>query len=158
MNHVIRWAYNAAMKLLTLLVIISTFAPASAQLISFGPPGPHYCEHVERIKPNLVLSRTTQVGGRIIDQTGAPFVSSIVELRLYLSELRQVSVRKVSTDKDGRFDLTMVAKGKYRLLASSTRAFQQPDWLECGDGDKCLLAITLRVNPSDMPASQCPVQ
>jgi 5-hydroxyisourate hydrolase-like protein (transthyretin family) len=146
------------MKLLPLLVIIAAVAPVSAQLISLGRPDPHYCDHFEQIKPNLALSHASQISGRIIDQSGAPFVDSVVELRLYLSESHQVSIRKVTTDKDGRFNLATVEKGKYRLLASSTRVFQQAEWLECGDGDKCSLAITLRVNSTDMPGYQCPVR
>lgn len=128
------------------------------QLIQVGPPDPHYCDKIEQIKPNLILSRTTDVSGTITDQTGAFFVNSLIELRLYESESRQISVKKVQTDRKGHFDLGTVTKGRYRLLASSARAFKQAAELECGDHEKCVLLITLQVNPTDQPDSICPVK
>jgi hypothetical protein len=69
-----------------------------------------------------------------------------------------VSVRVVSTDGAGHFDLGIVKPGKYRLLASPNRGFKQPSTLQCQDGDMCELKITLVLNPSDMPAASCPIR
>jgi hypothetical protein len=140
------------------MFFVAAVAPAFAQLVQIGPNNSHYCDNIEQVKPNLVLSRATHLDGRIIDQTGAPFKSSLVELRLYKSESKQISIRKVQTDEGGHFSLHLVAKGQYRLLASPSRAFRQAEELECGDRDPCTLLITLQASPTDQPDSRCPVK
>jgi hypothetical protein len=144
-------------KFLAVFFVLAV-ATAFAQLVQIGRNDPHYCDKIENVKPNLVLLRATHLSGRIIDETGAPFKDSLVELRLYESESRQTSIRKVRTDEGGHFSLDFVAKGQYRLLASSSRAFRQAQKLECGDRDPCTLLITLQVSPTDQPDSPCPVK
>lgn len=129
---------------------------ARCQLVEIGPSDPHYCEKL-RVDPNLVLNQNASISGRLIDQTGAPFQDSLVELRLYLSPTKQSTVAKASTNHEGRFHFDSITAGKYRLIASPTRAFQQPAELRC-DSNECEFAITLRVNPTDLPDSQCPVR
>jgi hypothetical protein len=131
---------------------------AHAQVVQIGPPDPHFCETIERIKPNLILKAQTRVSGRITDQSTAPSQQSFVELRRYFSEEKQVSVKRVKTDADGAFDLGLVGPGTFRLLASPTRAFRQPDSLVCPSDGRCHLDIELKVNPTDMPESTCPVR
>ncbi len=132
----------------------------SSQLIQTGSGAndPHYCDKIEQVKPNLVLSHTTRLGGTVLDQTGAPFQNSPVELRLYVSESKQTVIAKVSTDKEGHFDLGAVHAGSYRLLASPTRTFRQAEKLECFDRDPCTLRVTLQANPTDQPGMFCPVK
>ncbi len=48
-----------------------------------------------------------------------------------LSAHQQVTVRMVSTDADGKFDLGLVKHSDYRLLLSPYRGFNQPEKLEC---------------------------
>jgi hypothetical protein len=140
------------------MFFVAAAAPAFAQLVQIGPNDPHYCDNVEHVKPNLVLYRATHLDGRIIDETGAPFKDSLVELRLYESESKQISIKEVQTDERGHFSLDLVAKGQYRLLASPSRAFRQAEKLDCGGRDPCTLLITLQVSPSDQPDSPCPVK
>ncbi len=156
-----RRAYNPRMKLMTAICLAAIAPSIAGQLVDVGPKGEtkeQYCARVEQIKPNLVLSRTTRLSGRVIDASGAPLENSIVELRLFVSESLQTPVKKVATDSAGYFDLTTVAKGKYRLLGSPTRIFKQAEKLECGDRDPCTLLITLRPSPTDQPAMFCPVK
>ena len=134
--------------------VAATFA--RCQLVEIGPPDPHYCEKL-KVAPNLVVKQDARISGRLIDQTGAPFQDSPVELRLYISPIQQSVVAEVKTDRDGQFRFERVNAGKYRLIASPTRAFQQPSELRCDSGD-CEFAIALGVNPTDMPDSQCPVR
>lgn len=131
---------------------------ARPQVVQIGPPDPHFCEEVERIKPNLILKEQTRLSGRITDQTAAPFQQSVVELRRYFSAAKQVPLKRVKTDADGVFDLGLVGPGEFRLLASPTRAFRQPDSLVCRGGGGCHLDIALKVNPTDMPESTCPIR
>jgi hypothetical protein len=128
------------------------------QLVNAGPPDPHYCYQVEHVKPNLILSRATHLSGQIIDASGAPLENSPVELRLYVTEARQTSVKKVQTGKDGNFDLGVVSKGDYRFIASPTRVFKQAETLECGDRDPCVLSVVLHPSPTDQPENLCPVK
>lgn len=144
--------------LLTIGLLLALAAPVAAQLVVTGPADPDYCFEVEHIKANLHASRSAHVAGRIFDASGAAFKDSRVELRRYVSEREQVLAKVVNTDADGRFDLGTVAKGEYRLLASSSRAFKQPDDMWCGAEAKCSLEIVLQVNPTDLPDSQCPIR
>lgn len=154
-------AYNARMKLMAVICLAAISPSIAGQLIDVGPKGEtreEHCARVEQIKPNLVLSRTTRLSGRVIDASGAPLENSIVELRLFVSESLQTPVKKVTTDSVGYFDLATVAKGQYRLLGSPTRIFKQAEKLDCGDRDPCQLLITLRPSPTDQPEMFCPVK
>jgi hypothetical protein len=151
-------AYNARMKFRAAFLMVALAAPAMAQSVSPGQPVPVDCERLERIKPNLVLSGWVLLGGRIRDSNGDPVKGSIVELRLFENEYRQTFVKKVTTDDEGLFRLGMIPKGRYRLLASPTRAFKQVDWLDCGSGGECSLPIVLEADRTDMPIARCPVR
>ena len=129
----------------------------AAQLVQTDPNDSRYCANVEHIKANLHPS-SVQLSGHVEDETGAPFKNTRIELRRYISEARQVGVANANTNDRGDFDLGHVSKGEYRLLASSTRAFQQPDESWCNSGRHCFLRITLKANPTDLPASQCPIR
>jgi 5-hydroxyisourate hydrolase-like protein (transthyretin family) len=128
----------------------------SAQVVSVGSGAPD-CKAIERVLPNLELRQRTEVRGNIRDQAGAPLKNSKVELRRYLSESQQQTVKVVHTNKNGVFELGQVQSGKYRLLASPTRAFKQPEHLKC-DEKGCSLSIVLEANATDQPDSVCPIR
>jgi hypothetical protein len=148
--------YTSQMRVAVLLAL--TIIPASAQVVQTGQSDPNFCYKIEKIRPNLELSKPTHVSGTISDQALAPLANSRVELRTFISQIEQVSVAVVSTDNAGHFDLGTVKTGKYRLLASPLRAFAQPDKLVCANSGTCELKVTLAVNPTDMPISSCPVR
>jgi hypothetical protein len=149
--------------LLTLLCI--AFAPrALGQVVFVGKqPDKDWCYKAETIQPNLVLSESTHVLGRIfvagagLTPDTAPLKHSRVELRKYISRRKQNTVKVTTTDENGYFDMGTAKAGKYRFLASSTRTFQQPTDLKC-NGKECELNIGLKLNPTDMPLSVCPVR
>jgi hypothetical protein len=143
---------------MAVLIVAMLAGPNFAQVVLLGPQNPNYCYDVEKIGPNLKLRDQVHIVGTIRDQTTAPFKSSRVELRNYVSQRKQVSVGVVSTDDEGHFDLGNVKPGKYRLLASPSRAFQQPSILRCQNGPECDLKITLIVNATDQPESICPIR
>ena len=111
----------------------------------------------ERVRPNLKLQHQTHVSGRVTDIVGVPFKKSQVELRKYISERKQVTITASVTDDKGEFDLGQVEKGEYRLLASPTRSFKQPEEFHCL-GKECKLTIALQANPTDLPESGCPIR
>ena len=137
-------------------VLLGFVAVAQCQAVQVGPVDPNYCEKIQ-LKPNLVVEEDAEISGRITDSTGAPFQNSRVELRRFVSPTEQIRVEATTTDLDGRFQLHSVKSGTYRLVASPTRAFQQPHQLHCGQ-KHCNLSIGLQPNPTDMPDSQCPVR
>jgi 5-hydroxyisourate hydrolase-like protein (transthyretin family) len=96
--------------------------------------------------------------GKIVDQSGVPFKKSRVELRIYVSSNQQRLVKAVTTDSNGHFDLGEIEAGRYRLLASPNRAFQQPDSIECNEKSLCDIQLVLMVNPTDMAESLCPIK
>ena len=144
--------------------VLSAFAIAAinsplllGQVVQIGPSDPNFCKKVEHIKPNLQVTIPTHVSGCVVDQAGAPLITSRVELRSYVSTTQQMPVKITTTDADSGFDLGKVGPGKYRLLPSSTRAFEQPHHLSCPK-EECRLAISLRANPTDLPLSVCPIR
>lgn len=145
--------------LLAIAVLLALSTALAAQLVTVpDEPDPDYCLEVEHIRANLHVPSPANVVGRILDQTGAPLKDSRVELRRYVSEREQISTKAVNTDADGKFELGTVTKGDYRLLASPSRAFKQPEELWCSSEAKCFLEIRLQANPSDLPDSQCPIR
>ena len=118
---------------------------------------PEYCSQVEPIHPNFTPAEDVLVRGRITDQTTAPFQNSPIELRRSVSEHKQVTMKKISTDADGRFDLGLVKHGDYRLLLSPHRGFKQPEKLECLSS-RCVLDTVLIVSPTDQLAGACPIR
>jgi len=116
-----------------------------------------YCSQVEPLQPNLKLTVDTSVRGHVTDQTSEPFRNSPIELRHFISETKQVSVKKVSTDGDGNFDLGVVKRGDYRLLLSPNRGFKQPVKLECWSKD-CTLDVVLIGDPTDQLTANCPIR
>src|SRR5438105_15178902 len=81
---------------------------------------PEYCSQVEPIHPNFTPAEDVRVRGRITDQTTAPFQNSPIELRRFISERKQVTVKKVSTDADGKFDLGLVETRRLPIIVVST--------------------------------------
>jgi hypothetical protein len=146
-------------RFVLLLLLLSTvvITPKSqSQLVQNGPSAPDFCEKVEHLTPNLRVTEIARISGTLVDDSGAPFKASRVELRNFISAKQQASVKIVTTDEHGRFDLGAVGPGQYRLLASATRAFAQPQTLACAV-KACQFDIKLHVNPTDLPASVCPV-
>jgi 5-hydroxyisourate hydrolase-like protein (transthyretin family) len=137
---------------------LSLASPSAAQIVQIGSNDRHYCANVEHIKANLHMPSSVQLMGHVEDETGAPFKNSRIELRRYVSEVRQVRFANATTDDNGDFHFGDVSKGDYRLLASPTRAFKQPDETWCSTGRQCFLHIILKGNPTDLPASQCPIR
>ena len=119
---------------------------------------PEYCSQVKPIHPNFTPAEDVLVRGRITDRTTAPLQNSPIELRRFLSERKQVTVKKVSTDADGKFDLGLVKHGDYRLLLSPHRGFKQPEKLECSSTRDCTVDAVLIANPTDGPAAGCPIR
>jgi hypothetical protein len=140
--------------------------PVSAQVVFIGngkQPDKNYCYKIETIRPNLALSASVHILGRIfiaavgLTPDTAPLKNSRVELRKYISQRKQTTVKVTTTDEKGYFDMGTVEAGKYRFLASPDRSCQQPTSLKCTSG-KCELNIGLQMNATDMPISVCPVR
>jgi hypothetical protein len=128
------------------------------QVVRTGPQDPDYCYKIETIVPNLRLIKAAHVKGSIVDKVNAPLKNSRVELRRYISQREQAPIKTVTTDDAGGFDLGTIRAGKYRLLASPTRAFNQPSDLKCNDGSQCDLKIVLQIKDTDQPDSICPIR
>ena len=128
---------------------------ARSQLVQTVPLDPPYCEKQE-FEPNYRLPQDGKISGRVLDQNGAPLQDSPVELRLYLTPIKQLAVAKVMTNREGKFNFRRVKAGRYRIVPVPTRLFQQTSQGIC-EGDDCRVEITLRPNPTGTPDSQCPV-
>jgi hypothetical protein len=142
-------------RLLSLFFLAAT-ALARGQVVQIGTPDPHFCEDLQ-VKPNLTVDRETQISGRVIDESGAPIQSSPVELRAFVTATKRKTLKTVTTDSRGYFNLGQVAPGQYRLIAYPTSVFQQPANLHCS-ASRCELSMALIPTPTDQPESQCPVR
>lgn len=114
------------------------------------------CGQVE-VKPNLVLGERTTISGRITNPAGVPLRDSQVELRRFVSGTRESPAQTVQTDGAGKFSFELAEPGPYRLIASPTRAYAQPAFLNC-KGKHCTLKIQLVTSEKDAPDSLCPVR
>jgi hypothetical protein len=140
------------------LLALGLAGSGAAQLIQFGSNDPRYFADVEHIKANLHVPSSVELTGHVEDETGAPFKHNRIELRRFVSQARQVRTANAKTDDNGDFHLGHIAKGDYRLLASATRGFKQPDENRCDSGHRCFLRILLKANPTDLTASRCPIR
>lgn len=84
--------------------------------------------------------------------------SSLAYLAQVMVQRKQATVKVTTTDENGYFDMGTVNAGKYRLLASPHRGFQQPTDLKSPSGDRCELNVALQANPTDLPVSVCPIR
>jgi len=140
-----------------LLLLLSPVA--LGQVVFVGKqPDKDYCHKIETIRPNLELQEPTHILGRVTDIMGAPLMKSRLELRKYISQRKQITVKVTTTDEKGYFDLGTAAAGKFRLLASPNRGFKQPTDLKCPIGNTCELNIALQINPTDQCDSVCPIR
>src|SRR5579863_1898544 len=97
------------------VAVLGLFVVATAarcQLVEVGPgsPDPHYCDKA-KVDPNLVLKQDARISGRLLDQSGAAFQNSLVELRQYISPTKQSTVAKVTTDQNGQFRFDSIKAG-----------------------------------------------
>ena len=139
---------------IVVLLFVAMASLAECQLVSNGPPDPHDCDKL-KVQPNLTIELDTRIHGRLIDASGDPFRNSKVELRAFLSPTKQVITSTVMTDDNGNFQIEDVKAGRYRLVASQARGFQQPELQKCKSRE-CELSITLHPGSSDTPDSICP--
>jgi hypothetical protein len=148
--------------------IMLSITASLGQVVTTGPVKSNFCQEIlklENIQPNLVLKNSVHLMGTVLWSVNQPeeFVEPIkysrVELRKYISQRKQVTLKVVVTDANGHFDLGTVEPGKYRLLPSPTRASKQPAKLECPPGEStCDLKIGVRLNATDQPDAACPIQ
>jgi hypothetical protein len=118
--------------------VISILLPTAAlygQLVQVGPRNPHACEEV-KVRPNLILPSESRVEGHIKDPSGAVMAHTRIELRRYVSEVKQKFLRQTQTDVDGRFSLGVVSSGRYRFIIFAP-GFKQPVDLKCVNAKAC---------------------
>jgi len=153
-------------SVIPVVFLVGLLGRGLGQVVVLGPDGKsgpppatrEYSLSMETIAPNLKLTQDTEVRGKISDQSKAPLTHSPVELRRFISESKQVTVKKVLSDDGGNFDLGVVKQGPYRLLLSPHRGFKQPSHLECWETKTCILDTVLIVSPSDQFVTQCPIR
>ena len=143
-------------------LLLAGIVEADVSPVQLDTQGAHLCCTTDDCKnrqvlPNLQLVKSTHLFGVLRDQSGAPFKRSRVELRRWVSATEQVSLKVVTTDDSGHFDMGQIEAGKYRFLPSPTGAFRQPDSLPCPQ-DECPLELVLQVNPTDTAESVCPIR
>jgi hypothetical protein len=112
----------------------------------------------ELLPPNLTLRTTTIISGRVRDETGAPFKNSEIVLEKLSDSPLQPAYLFTKTDDAGTLTFDEAEPGKYRLLASPSRAFAQPTKLDCYERRDCSLEIVLIANGTDLPYASCPVR
>lgn len=126
----------------------------SGQLVQIGASDPQLCEKV-KVHPNLVLEAAVDVGGHLEDPSGAALVHTHLEIRKYISEIKQTSFRQLQTDGNGDFSVGVLPAGKYRLLIFA-RGFKQPRNFQCKSGKTCKVNVVPEIAPTDtFPESVC---
>ena len=96
-------------SVITVVFLFGLLGRGLSQVVVIGPDGKsgpppatrEYCLSMETFAPNLKLAQDTAVRGMVSDQSNAPLTHSAVELRKFISESKQVTVKKVFTDDSG---------------------------------------------------------
>ena len=141
---------------IVVLLFAAMASLAECQLVSTGPPDPHFCDKI-KVQPNLTIELDTRIHGRLIDASGDPVRNSKLELRAFLSPTKQVITTTAMTDANGDFQIKDVKAGRYRLVAAQARGFQQPELQKCASRE-CELSITLHPSSTDTVESICPAR
>lgn len=144
------------------LALLTVFAQTAVPEIALHAQVGHLCCTRDdcknrRIKPNLQLNKPTHLFGVLADPSGDPFKRSKVELRRWISDTDQASLKVVETYDNGRFDIGTIQAGQYRFLPSATGGFKQPESLSCPEAE-CRVELVLQMNPTDTPDSVCPIR
>ena len=141
-----------------LFLVISLLAWATAllgQLVQIGPSNTHECEEFE-VSPNLILSSKSRVKGHLRDQTGAVMAHTRIELRSYVSGVKQTLLKQTQTGADGSFSLEVIAAGRYRFVIFAP-GLRRPVSLIFPNAKECNLNVVPLVASTDtFPESVCP--
>ena len=142
-----------ARKLGVLVVLLASSALAQKVIQPWEVP----CTE-ELVKPNLELKEPRRLSGELKNPTGTPFQESRVVLRKLNAKGKLSNTERVTTDKEGNFDLGTLDAGKYRFLPAPSRGFKQPQGIQCREDLDCEIKLVLQLNPSDQEFGGCPIQ
>ena len=146
------------MRVATLLLMFSAVAIAPAQLIVTGDkPDTTLCGS-ERVAPNFDNRTVRDVSGHVTDVFGAALKDFPLQLRLGTSKK---PFRMFNTDANGRFLLTSIPPGRYRLILMSRKWLQLTALLCASDASAgCDLRVQALNPPNDLRSSskysKCP--
>ena len=137
------------------IVILIASSHGYGQLVQIGPTYPHSCEKV-KVDPNLSLETSADVKGVVQDPSGVAMIHTRIEVRRYLSALKQSAFKQALTDGDGKFSIGVLPAGRYRLVILAP-GFRQPRAARCAREKACDLKIMPEIAPTDtFPESVCP--
>lgn len=148
------WAFGVAAILAT--------GPAFSQLICEG--NSCACDQEKAPLPNFSVASSVHVVGRLVDETGVPFEDAVIQLREPRSN---TVIATVEVNRQGQFDLGVVPKGLFRLIAARRTkngalerlpGMDQPKLMTCSAERDCAVDAVLRVHGTDLPFEFCPPQ
>ena len=117
------------------ILILIASSHGYSQLVQIGPTDPHSCEKV-KVDPNLSLETSADVKGVVQDPSGAAMIHTRIEVRKYLSALKQSAFKQALTDGDGKFSIGVLPAGRYRLVILAP-GFRQPRAARCAGEKAC---------------------
>jgi hypothetical protein len=144
------------------LPILTVFAGLGGSFFSSAAQqtGSHKCED-EQVRPNLHMAESANVSGTVLDETRAKFSKIVLEIQ---NPHNAWVLMSAAVNDKGEFDFGRVPPGEFRLVpvkladgkATRVPGFDPPRTLNCIDGRRCELRITLPVRPADQPFEYCP--
>jgi hypothetical protein len=151
-------------KVVALIALMFGSTAAFGQLVCTGDACS--CENEKVPPPNLSISQSVHVTGRLIGANGYPFVfeNTVVQVRT-IQEKRVIVTTTV--DSLGEFDLGIISAGQYRLIAA--RRLQngqlerqpladQPKPMSCSGRSDCSITAVQHFHGTDLPFEFCPPQ
>jgi len=163
----LRYFLNASIRSGLILMSLAGF-PALAQTVCTGTPAEcieaqkQLCKD-EPAPPNLVVDKSVEVSGVLVDDSEAPFVFENTIIQLRDSKTQRVLL-ELPVNLKGQFNLGVVAPGSYRLIAAlrgkegNLRRLplaEQPKLMTCvGEGD-CRVEAVQHIHGTDNPIDFC---
>jgi hypothetical protein len=151
----------------SILGLLCSSGIAFSQVVCTGTP--KQCEEAhketcyrEKAEANLDLAGATHLQGVVRDQTGQWGIGGNYQVQLRNAASGQV-LQHTSLDSEGRFALTNLSGGTFRLIVvrlvagvAQRTGFEQPTKLRCENTEDCRLSVLLKLGPSDQPVDSCP--
>jgi hypothetical protein len=155
--------YSVIMRtVVAFIAVLFGYSAAFGQLVCTGDACS--CENEKTPPPNFSVSQSVHVTGKLVAESGYPFVFENTVVQVRTPKEKRVLVT-ATVDSLGQFDLGIIPAGEYRLIAA--RRLQngklgrqpladQPKAMSCSGVSNCSITAVQHLHGTDLPFEFCP--